>query len=46
LKASYLAYSNSLRLDLMPLGINSRKGEEALDLGHYVAEKYGKKEKG
>lgn len=45
LRASYLAYNNSIRLDLQALGINSKKADEALDLGKYVEEKYGKKEK-
>jgi len=42
LKASYLAYNNSVRLDLQALGIDKRKAEEALDLGKYVEERYGK----
>ena len=42
LKASYLAYNNSVRLDLTALGINSKKADEALDLGKYVQERYGK----
>lgn len=36
---SYLAYTNSLRLDLQALGINTRKREEILDLGRYIAAK-------
>ena len=43
LKASYLAYSNSIRLDLVALGINSKATGEPLDLGRYVDEKYGAK---
>lgn len=45
LRTSYLAYNNSVRLDLTALGINSKKADEALDLGKYVKEQYGKKEK-
>lgn len=40
LKASYLAYNNSIRLDLQALGIDKRV-DEALDLQTYVKEKYG-----
>lgn len=43
LRSSYLAYNNSIRLDLQALGINSKKADDALDLGKYVEEKYGKK---
>ncbi len=43
LKSSYLAYSNSIRLDLVALGINSKATGEPLDLGRYVDEKYGAK---
>jgi len=43
LSASYLAYNNSVRLDLQALGLNKKKADEALDLGRYVAEKYSKK---
>jgi len=42
LSASYLAYNNSVRLDLQALGIDKRKADEALDLGTYVEERYGK----
>ena len=45
LRGSYLAYNNSIRLDLQALGVDKRKGEEGLDLMTYVQEKYGKKEK-
>jgi len=43
LKDSYLAYNNSIRLDLQALGINSKKAEGIMDLGKYVEEKYGKR---
>jgi len=33
---NYIAYSNSIRLDLMALGINTRKAEEALDVQAYI----------
>lgn len=36
LKASYLAYNNSIRLDLQALGIDKRKGDEALDVQAYI----------
>jgi hypothetical protein len=39
LRASYLAYSNSLRLDLQALGIDKRTADEALDLGSYIRER-------
>ena len=39
LSENYLAYSNSLRLDLLALGINQKQADEALDLGKYIAEK-------
>jgi len=45
LRASYLAYNNSVRLDLQALGIEKKKIDEALDLGRYVEEKYGKGKK-
>ena len=44
LQASYLAYNNSIRLDLMALGIDKRQAE-TLDLQAYVKERYGKGEK-
>ena len=44
LKRSYLAFSNSIRLDLQALGINSKATGEPLDLGSYVQEKYGVKD--
>lgn len=36
LKASYLAYNNSVRLDLQVLGINSKKTDETLDVQAYI----------
>ena len=42
LKASYLAYNNSLRLDLQALGLEKRKINEIVDLKEYVETKYGK----
>jgi len=42
LRASYLAYNNSVRLDLRELGIDKRQADEALDLSKYVQERYGK----
>lgn len=42
LRESYLAYNNSIRLDLAALGIDKRKADEVIDLHRYVAEKYGK----
>ena len=44
LQRSYLAFSNSIRLDLQALGINSKATGEPLDLGRYVQEKYGVKD--
>lgn len=44
LKATYLAFDNSLRLALQALGIKSKKVEGIMDLGKYVEEKYGKSE--
>jgi hypothetical protein len=43
LRASYLAYSNSLRLDLQALGIDKRVGDQVLDLGSYLRQKEKKK---
>jgi len=43
LKASYLAFDNSLRLALQALGMKSKKAEGIMDLGKYVEEKYGKR---
>jgi len=42
LKASYLAFNNSLRLDLLALGLD-KKLEDISSLEKYVEEKYGKK---
>lgn len=44
LRESYLAYNNSVRLDLQALGIDKRVVDEVIDLHKYVAEKYGKEE--
>ncbi|MBA7620318.1 hypothetical protein ES703_27664 [subsurface metagenome] len=44
LKATYLAFDNSLRLALQALGIKSKKTEGIMELGKYVEEKYGKSE--
>lgn len=43
LKASYLAYNNSLRLDLQALGLEVKKANEILDLNEYAKDKYGEK---
>ena len=45
LKASYLAYNNSIRLDLTALGINVKKSNEALSLHEYVDQFDKSKEK-
>lgn len=48
LKASYLAYNNSVRLDLRELGINKKQADETLDVQAYIKqfdEKKAKKEK-
>jgi hypothetical protein len=45
LKATYLAFDNSLRLALQALGMKSKKAEGIMDLGRYVEEKYGKSKK-
>ncbi len=36
LSTMYLAYQNTLRLNLMALGLNKRKASDALDLGRYI----------
>jgi hypothetical protein len=36
LSTQYLAYSNSIRLNLAALGIDKRRGSEILDLGKYI----------
>jgi hypothetical protein len=41
LRESYLAYNNSIRLDLATLGIDKRKADEAINLGEYIKENYG-----
>lgn len=41
LGTSYLAFDNSIRLGLALLGIDKRKADDVIDLGRYVAEKYG-----
>lgn len=43
LKASYLAFNNSLRLDLQSLGLDVKKANEFLDLNEYAKDKYGEK---
>ena len=43
LKANYLAYNNSLRLDLQALGLEVKKANEFLDLKEYAKDKYGDK---
>ena len=43
LKESYIAYDNSIRLSLQALGIDQKKAEEALDLGHYLEQKMKRK---
>ena len=40
----FIAFLNTLRQNLISLGLERKKADEALDLGRYVAEKYGKKE--
>ena len=42
LRESYLAYNNSIRLDLSALGIDKRQGED-FDMMKYVNDKYGDK---
>jgi len=39
---NYLAFSNSIDRALIALGLNKKQADEALDLGKYVEEKYGK----
>ena len=41
----FIAFMNTIRQNLLALGIDQRKADEALDLGKYVQEKYGKKDK-
>jgi hypothetical protein len=44
LRASYLAYNNSIRLDLQVLGLDRRKHEDYINLKAYAEEKYGNRE--
>ena len=46
LRENYLAYTNSLRLDLQALGIEGKKTEEIINLGRYIEEKYQIKDGG
>jgi len=46
LKASYLAYNNSLRLDMQALGLDRKKINDIVDLKEYAEQKYGKIEAG
>lgn len=39
---NYLAFSNSIDRALVALGLNKKQSDEALNLGKYVEEKYGK----
>jgi len=43
LKASYLAYNNSIRLDLQALGIEKRRADEVQELDKYIKEKDNKR---
>ena len=43
LKATYLAFDNSLRLALQALGMKSKKAEGITDLSKYIEEKYGER---
>lgn len=45
LRASYLAYNNSVRLDLQALGINIKKADDTPDIQDYIKATYGKKKK-
>jgi len=38
---SLLAYINTVRQNLIALGLERRKADEVLNLGRYIAEKYG-----
>jgi hypothetical protein len=42
LSKNYVTYSEALRRDLQTLGLDKKKADEAIDLGRYVAEKYGR----
>jgi len=46
LRDNYLAYTNSLRLDLQALGIEAKRTEEIINLGRYIEEKYQANEGG
>ena len=37
----FIAFMNTIRQNLLALGIDQRKADEALDLGKYVQERYG-----
>lgn len=41
----FIAFMNTIRQNLLALGIDKNKAEEGLDLGKYVEEKYGKGKK-
>ena len=38
----FIAFMNTIRQNLLALGIDQRKADEALDLSKYVQERYGK----
>jgi len=40
----FIAFMNTIRQNLIALGLDRKRADEALDLGKYVAEKYGEKE--
>jgi len=44
LRDNYLAYTNSLRLDLQALGIEGKRREEIINLGRYIEERYQAKD--
>ena len=44
LRASYLAYNNSIRLDLQALGLERKEFNDIVDLMEYAEKKYGKTE--
>lgn len=46
LKQSYIAYNNTVRLTLEKLGINTKRGDEALDVQGYIKAFDEKKKKG
>jgi len=45
LRESYLAYNNSIRLDLAALGIDKKQSDKAQDLGAYLEAKGKEKDK-